>query len=65
MPPATASIDRFAPVSERMRKMPRRTSGAFDRRSMNTNAVRRAADASARLMVCAESQPFSCVRTIV
>ena len=40
-----------------MRKMPRRTSGAFERSSMKTKAVSRATAAMAMPIVSTESQP--------
>ena len=39
MPPATTSIDAFAALSDRVRKMPSRTSGCDERSSIATNAT--------------------------
>ena len=49
----TNSIDTFAPESERMRKMPSRISGAFERSSITTNAASRATATTNRPSVAA------------
>ncbi len=58
MPPATASMATLALVSERVRKIPRRTSGAFERSSVTTNPASSAsATRPARPSVSTASQP--------
>src|SRR5581483_9121832 len=63
-PDATSSIAMFAAVSERTRKMPRRTSGATERRSTRTNATRSAIAARNSPIVRPDVQPCPCAFTI-
>ena len=55
---------RWRSASVRTRKIPRRTSGATERRSMSTKAARSATATALRPSVCSEPQPFSCALTI-
>ncbi len=57
MPPATASMATLALVSERLRKIPRRTSGALERSSVTTKPASSASAAPATPSVSIDSQP--------
>ncbi len=54
----------FAAVSERMRKMDSRTSGAFARSSIRTKRRAATAESANVPIVWADVQPFSCAWTI-
>ena len=54
----------FAAVSERVRKMDSRTSGAFARSSITTKLTSSTAESTNVPIVWAEVQPFSCACTI-
>ena len=64
IPDMTKSITTFAVASERTRKIESRTSGAFARSSIATNAASSAAARTNVPIVCAEPQPFCCACTI-
>ena len=63
-PEATRNIETFAAVSERVRKIESRTSGAFARSSIRTKATRRITASANVPSVRAEVQPCSAVSTI-
>jgi hypothetical protein len=63
-PEATRNITTFAAVSERVRKIDRRTSGAVARSSMKTKPTSRIPATTNVPIVCAEPQPFCCAWTI-
>ena len=54
----------FAAVSERVRKIDSRTSGAFVRSSIRTKLTSRIAERTNVPIVCVDVQPFSCAWTI-
>src|SRR6266852_4171358 len=63
-PDATKNITTFAALSERTRKIDKRTSGAFARSSIKTKPARSATATRNVMIVCAEPQPFCSVWTI-
>ena len=63
-PDATSSIVMFAVRSVRIRKTPRRTSGAFWRCSIATNALSRITATTPKPIVLADVQPTFCTLTI-
>ena len=64
MPEAANSITTFAVSSERTRKIESRTSGAFERSSITTNAVSSATATRKKPTVFADPQPSDSVFTI-
>ena len=64
IPVATRNIVRFAVNSERVLKIDRRTSGSFERSSMNTNPTSSASAATNRPIVVVEPQPSVSALTI-
>ena len=62
---ATSRAVMFVPVSVRLEKMPKLTSGAEERSSINTKLARSASDSAPRPSVCAEPQPASLASTSV
>ena len=63
-PDMTRNMVMFAALSERIRKIESRTSGAFDRNSMTTNATSSTAASANNSIVRVDVHPCSCVSTI-